>query len=208
MFWNKDIKEVREWMVSVSYRLTDLQVKMDGAIQQQEDQSKFIGHHFGVIKDFLIDVLDIDVHDESNPNTLHLMHQKINELLRDDRRKEEVAIATKTLDKFEDYMKNVDKLNEMANELKGCVSMARSAIGEGRALTSAIQQVEHIANISNDIRKGMVAFIQASDKMEHEAHYKIDFIYNNIAGIAEKLQKQEKKSHKKRKSTKKTSKAL
>jgi len=184
MFWN-DIKDIKEWMLTISARMTDIQLKLDAVSEEQEC---FVAY-------------------EDEGNSIDRLHGKFNYLLEilqnDEKRKEQVELATKTLDKFDDYMKNVDKLNSMANELKGCISMARGAIGEGRALTSAIQQVEHIANISKDIHKSMAAFIQAADKMEHQCHYKIDFIYKNIEKIAELLQNCEKKSRKPRKSVKK-----
>lgn len=37
-----------------------------------------------------------------------------------------VSKAVEVLDKFEDYMKNVDRLNLMVNELKGQVALVRS----------------------------------------------------------------------------------
>ena len=62
------------------------------------------------------------------------LHDKLNTLLNDGHQIAQVAIAEKTLDKFEDYMKNVDKLNILINEFKGCVSMARDAIAERKEL--------------------------------------------------------------------------
>jgi peptidoglycan hydrolase CwlO-like protein len=40
------------------------------------------------------------------------------------------SLTIKTMDKFEDYMKNVDKLNSLVNEFKGCVALARAEIAE------------------------------------------------------------------------------
>jgi hypothetical protein len=65
---------------------------------------------------------------EDEYNTFNRMHNKLNILLDDDNREERVEIAQQTLEKFEDYMKNVDKLNAMINEIKGCAAMARSAL--------------------------------------------------------------------------------
>lgn len=39
-----------------------------------------------------------------------------------------ISELEKTNDKIDDYMKNADKLNAMINELKGCVSIARSTM--------------------------------------------------------------------------------
>jgi hypothetical protein len=182
MFWN-DIADIKEWMVTISSRLTDLQFKMDGVVQQQEDQKQFVGHHLAVIKDFLIDVLDIDVHDEIAHNSLSLMHQKLNDLLSDHRRREEVELATKTLDKFRDYMKNVDKLNGMINEFKGCVSIARASFEERKKI--AQKDLEY-----------NLAVMTAANILKDETQSKIDYIYENMAKIAQKMQNCEKKSRK------------
>lgn len=72
------------------------------------------------------DALDADC-DETSINRIH---DKLNMLVKDQNRAAQIIIAQKTLDKFEDYMKNVDKLNDMINEFKGCVTMARSVLSE------------------------------------------------------------------------------
>lgn len=56
------------------------------------------------------------------------MNDIIKELYNDSRREKQVLLAEKTLDKFEDYMKNIDKLNLMINEFKGCISIARAGL--------------------------------------------------------------------------------
>jgi len=71
---------------------------------------------------------------EEESNSINRIHDKLNLLIEDERREQKVELALKTLDKFEDYMKNVDKLNNMINEFKGCVSMARSALEERKKL--------------------------------------------------------------------------
>lgn len=43
---------------------------------------------------------------------------------------QQCTINRKTMDMFEDYMKNVGKINIMINEFKGCVSLARGALEE------------------------------------------------------------------------------
>jgi hypothetical protein len=63
-------------------------------------------------------------------NTINRIHDKLNVLLSGQDRSERIMLAEKTLNKFEDYMKNVDKLNAMINEFKGCVTVARAAIAE------------------------------------------------------------------------------
>ncbi len=61
-------------------------------------------------------------------------------LVRIDSKIECVLGEFQELDKFDDYMKNVDKLNEMINEFKGCVSMARGAICENQEKKSPIKR--------------------------------------------------------------------
>ncbi len=78
----KDMTEIKETLRCICVRLNYIQMKLDGVIQQQEDDRVL------------------------------------------------------TLGKFEDYMKNVDKLNAMINEFKGCVSLARAAITERKKIES------------------------------------------------------------------------
>jgi hypothetical protein len=82
------------------------------------------------IEDLLRDRMPFDNLKED----MDIILDKVNSLIIDSRRIERVKIAEQTLDKFDDYMKNVDKLNSMINEFKGCVSMARSALAERAVL--------------------------------------------------------------------------
>lgn len=59
-------------------------------------------------------------------NKLNIIFDIVNEF-------EYIHLANHTIDKFEDYMKNVDKLNVMINEFKGCVAMARSCVQESKS---------------------------------------------------------------------------
>lgn len=74
-----------------------------------------------------------------------------------------------------DDMKNVDKLNTMINEFKGCVSIARAAHQDRRV----------VSTLSEDIQ------------------LKMDYIYENMHKIAGFMQKHEKKSRKSKKNIKK-----
>ena len=56
------------------------------------------------------------------------IYDKLTEILNDENRLEKVNLCHQTLDKFEDYMKNVDKLNTMVNEIKGIASMTRASL--------------------------------------------------------------------------------
>lgn len=55
------------------------------------------------------------------------IHYKIFDQSDDKLDKESVQ---KLIEKLEDHQKNFDKLGTMINELKGCVSLARSAVAE------------------------------------------------------------------------------
>lgn len=128
---------------------------------------------------------------ESMESSLDSIQDKLGGLIKDKDRLRAVALAEKTLDKFEDYMKNVDKLNGMINELKGCASMSRSAVADRKALGDEL----------NDVMKGMNEYVE---NLALENSKKIDSMAKLMRKIAEKLQVCEKKSPKKRKSKKST----
>lgn len=141
MFWN-DIAEIKAWVNSISNRMTELQMKLDLAMQEHEDR--------GSLRQMIEDVMCSD--DEYN--TFNRLHDKLNHLLNDDRRKEEVELATQTLDKFEDYMKNVHVLNSMINEFKGCVSLARGSLQERKEVAQKESETAHLlAKIAENLRK-------------------------------------------------------
>ena len=60
--------------------------------------------------------------------SIDAVFEKLHAISDDSDRQKYVIFVQKTLDKFEDCMKNVDKLNTMINEFKGCVAMARGAM--------------------------------------------------------------------------------
>lgn len=69
---------------------------------------------------------------EDEYNSFNRIHDKLTLLLDDKKRLEQVELSRKTLDKFDDYMKNVDKLNIMVNEVKGVSAMTRATIKENK----------------------------------------------------------------------------
>lgn len=79
-----------------------------------------------------LEIVEEQVFALDNSDRLDGLHDKINSLLNDSDRCEEAILSVAVLDKFADYMKNVDKLNAMINEFKGCVALARSALSERR----------------------------------------------------------------------------
>ncbi len=74
-----------------------------------------------IIKEAIEDIFFSE--DEFSP--FNSLNDKINSLLSTQKAELRMDFAIKMADKFEDYMKNVDKLNQMINEFKGLVSMVR-----------------------------------------------------------------------------------
>jgi uncharacterized coiled-coil protein SlyX len=118
------------------------------------------------------------------------LHDRVTDLVKDKDRIKSVALAEKTLDKFEDYMKNVDKLNGMVNEFKGCVSVARAAVADRK-------QIDQEFNISLG---AVTKYVEDNSK---ENTKKIDHMDKLIRKIAEKLQVCENEAPKTRKRVKK-----
>lgn len=111
--------------------------------------------------------------------SLSRLHDKADALLNDAVTITQVSLAEKTLDKFDDYMRNVDKLNTMINELKGCVAVCRGTMADRKALVDMA-----------------FLFKQFSQK--------IDYINENMKKCADFMRKCEKKSPKKKKVASKT----
>ena len=208
MFWN-DIAEIKHWMNRLTERLCRIDENVNRLSEKEGgfgDISKWLSHMQTLIEthhQLVTEKMDGLFDSEDEYHSINRIHNKLNCLVDDEKRKEEVELATKTLDKFEDYMKNVDKLNAMVNEFKGCVSVARGALQDRREASEQEAKTASLAAMTKEIHKSMLAFIEAGNKIKHEAHYKIDFIYNNIEKFAEFMQDCEKKSRKGPKSVKK-----
>lgn len=131
MWWN-DLKEIKEWMTSISFHITSLEMRYN-ALLVEEDRDKLI-----------------------------------------------------------DFLKNIDKFNEMVNEFKGCVSMARAAIAERKTWDEEVKGLKKVAEISEEIYDSMRAFIHTGHTLEKKGYFKLDAIYKAVC------EKGEKKSSKKR----------
>jgi len=125
----KEIEGIKEWMD----RLTDLLLRIDTRVenllilaQNKSDATKVAQD----INETLKETFDLD----NEVSSINRIHEKLDELRYDWGRCKQVSLAEKTLEKFEDYMKNIDKLNAMINEFKGCVFIARSALNERKQL--------------------------------------------------------------------------
>lgn len=119
---------------------------------------------------------------QEESDSLDRLHDKLSYLIDENTREQKVELALKTLDKFDDYMKNVDKLNEMVNEFKGCVSIARAAIADKKELDEM-----------KTVLKGMMESCQKYylyQKTVGDQYFKIDAIYK---ALCEKEKKPRKK---------------
>jgi hypothetical protein len=170
MFW-QNIADIKVWMTGLTERLERVEndiEKILGHIQELSEKN-FINE---TLNDCMIDLRDT-FSAEDEYSSINRIHDKLNTLMNDEKRIHSVELATKTLDKFDDYMKNVNKLNVMINEFKGCVSLARGALGERKEL----------------------------DK-QHNVHYqtesKIDAIYQYICVNKEKKSPKKRKAPKKK----------
>jgi hypothetical protein len=81
--------------------------------------------------------------------TLNRILEGIEELREPMRIEERLKLATATMNKFDDYMKNVDKLNGMINEFKGYVGIARASLQEKKEMTECYRQ--EIADRENSL---------------------------------------------------------
>jgi lysyl-tRNA synthetase class I len=77
------------------------------------------------IKDMMKESLEEIFFSEDEYAPFNSLNDKINKLLTVHKAEERLATAIKYCDKFEDYMKNIDKLNMMINEFKGLVAIVR-----------------------------------------------------------------------------------
>lgn len=168
MWWN-DIKDIKEWMVTIAARLTELQMKK---MERDDFENEF-------------------------EDSLNRLHDKFNTLLNDELRMHRTADATKTIDKFEDYMKNVDKLNTMINEFKGTISIARAAVAERKEQQKEFEDLKELGKLSKKIFDSMQSFIAAGDQLEKKNYFKLDAIYRKICEIEDEKPKKKGNSRKK-----------
>jgi len=123
-------------------------------------------------------------------DSFDIIHDKINKILNDSNRLEQVALAEKTLDKFEDYMKNADKLNSMINEFKGCISMARASLAEKKEFD---EQKTILKNMIETFQK----YYDYQSQITNQ-HYKIDAIYKALVDEKTPVKKKRKSTPRKK----------
>lgn len=72
---------------------------------------------------------------EDEFSILNSISDNIRKLLEVNRAEERIESAQRIAEKFEEYMKNIDKLNMMINEFKGVVSMSRAALQDRKSIS-------------------------------------------------------------------------
>lgn len=156
MFWN-DLKDIKSAMDVLVDRFLQMDERVLGISQDKRDI------------------------DECNSESLDRLHDKLTTLLNDSKRIHQVDRAEIIMDKFDDYMKNVHKLNEMVNEFKGCVSIARAAIAEKK-------EVEDMCEVLKKMIKTCQDYF-AYQKSIGDQYFKIDAIYKALCEKEEKPKK-------------------
>ena len=134
-------------------RIDELFLKL-GTIEENVDQIKEnqIQESNSILSDY---------RHECQVDTIQRFHEKLNILLADDRIKLSNIENLKMVEKFEDYMKNIDKINSMINEFKGCVAMARASLHD-------MKQINHVIDS---------AVKQAVEKVMKETQDRHDMIF-------------------------------
>jgi predicted translin family RNA/ssDNA-binding protein len=168
MWWN-DIKEIKEWMITIASRLTALDVNVDIIKQEQEDADCF-------------------------SDSLEKMEEKIDKIRDEFPRFEKLVNPDELVSTYE---KHIIKIEQMMLEFKGCVSMARSSIAERKELDAELKDMKNVAHIAQNIYNSMLNFIKSGDNLESRNYFKLDAIYRAICEKSEKKPKKKGKTVKK-----------
>lgn len=80
------------------------------------------------LKELVKEALEEALYEDDEYSPLNRLNASVYRLMDTQQAEERFDIAVKNADKFEDYMKNVDKLNMMINEFKGLVSIVRGEV--------------------------------------------------------------------------------
>lgn len=175
MWWN-DIKEIKDWMVTIASRLTGLDVNVDIIKQTLDESEEF----------------------DSSFHRLEEMEEKIDKI-REGLPKLEKLVNPDHV--AEAYEKHISKLESMMLEFKGCVSMARAAVSERKEQQKEFEDLKELAKISKQIYNSMQSFIDAGNQLEHKNYFKLDAIYRKICEINDEKPKKKGNSRKKPAST-------
>lgn len=170
MFWD-DIREIKTWLFKLEKKIDATNSKFDHFVENAstpEYNLESIEHNVEVIKELISDVFDL----EEENNTINRLHDKLNEILRDEKRLEKVQLAANVGDKFDDYMKNVDKLNALVNEVKGVASMSRANLhdknidGLNRCMKEVLERAENVEKFMEEVNCTLFDILKKLKKKE------------------------------------------
>jgi hypothetical protein len=129
MFWNDkkktEEKELRDWLNRLTERLTRVESLL---VEISHNQRSLPGYAAvqSIIKEALKDVFESE--DESN--ILNVLNDKFDTVILDTDTLRSAITAEKTIDKFDDYLTNVNELKEMMQEFKGCAYKDPYSLGK------------------------------------------------------------------------------
>jgi hypothetical protein len=172
MWWN-DIRDIKEWMVTISSRLTGLEVNIDIFKQTLEDADDF--NCFSA--------------------RLEDMEEKIDKITEEFPRFEKLVNPDELVSIYE---KQIIKIEKMLLEFKGCVSMARSAIAERKDQEKEFDDFKKTTKVAKDIYQAMSNFITAGNNIEKQKFFKLDAIYRKLCESEEKKSPKKNKPTKKK----------
>ncbi len=160
MWWN-DIREIKEWMVTIASRLTGLDVNVDIIKQTLEGTDGY----------------------NCFSDRLEEMEEKIDKIREEFPRFEKLVNPDELVSTYE---KHIIKIEQMMLEFKGCVSMARSAIAERKDQEKEFEELKNTTRVAKDMYQAMSNFITAGNIIEKQKFFKLDAIYRKICEPEEK----------------------
>ena len=173
MWWN-DIKDIKEWMVTISARMKGLEMTFG----QLCDQKK-----------------------EDEEHSLDDVYHRLSEILYtcEDTQKElpKISKLVNPDNLAETYEKHISRIESMMIEFKGCVSLARAVVAERKEQQREFEELKDLARISKQIYNSMQSFIEAGNQLEHKNYFKLDAIYRKICEINDENPKKKGNSRKK-----------
>jgi len=195
MFWN-DITEMRKEMRYLKRSVDELHCKIlnrplvcsckSGVITEEHEGEPTSQEHMESMLEQIKETIDDAFCSEEDNSTIDRIHNKLDFLLEDKARLEAVELTGKMLDKFEDYMKNVDKLNGMMNEFKGCVAMARASLQDKKEqdeireeFKSAIKYMKECVVETRQNREEVRKHSEYALGL-HNQHFKIEALYKTL----------------------------
>jgi riboflavin biosynthesis pyrimidine reductase len=93
------------------------------------------------LKTLITECLEEFFFSEEEHSPFNILLDRINRLMEVSRFEERARIGVATCEKFEDYMKNIDKLNAMINEFKGLVAIVRGKNERNKKLGNMLKEL-------------------------------------------------------------------